>query len=90
MFADLIRLINRRPPYDYERGFVREVSVSDRSPRDRKVERVLVAGWIVIVLKSFAIVWLFNRYHIPVSPLWVIAPTVVFASLCTAVYALRD
>jgi hypothetical protein len=90
MFADLIRLINRRPPFDYERGFVREVNVSNRSPRDRKVERVLVAGWIIIVLKSVAIVWLFNRYRIPISPLWVIAPTVIFATLCTAVYALRD
>ena len=27
MFADLVRLINRRPPADYERGFVREVRV---------------------------------------------------------------
>jgi hypothetical protein len=90
MFADLIRLINRRPPIDYEKGFVREVSVSDRQPRNRKVERVLAICWLVIIAKSFAVLWLFNRYHVPVNPLWVIAPTVVFAALCTAVYLLRD
>jgi hypothetical protein len=90
MFADLIRLINRRPPDDYERGFVREVSVSDRSPRNKRVERVLAACWVLIVIKSFAVVWLFGHYHIPVNPLWVIAPTFVFAALCTVVYLLRD
>jgi hypothetical protein len=90
MFADLIRLINRRPPDDYERGFVREVSVSDRSPRNRRVERVLAVCWVLIVIKSFAVVWLFGHYHIPLNPLWVIAPTFVFAALCTVVYLLRD
>ncbi|HZZ20117.1 MAG TPA: hypothetical protein VFE25_12140 [Opitutaceae bacterium] len=90
MFADLIRLISRRPPDDYERGFVREVSVSDRPARSRRTERVLAICWVLIVAKSFAVVWLFNHYHIPVNPLWVIAPTFVFAALCTAVYLLRD
>jgi hypothetical protein len=90
MFADLVRLINRRPPKDYERGFVREVSVSDRAPRNPRVERVLALCWIAIVIKSFAVVWLFGHYHIPLNPLWVIAPTFIFAALCTVVYLLRD
>jgi hypothetical protein len=90
MFANLVRLIHRRPPEDYERGFVRSVHVSEKSPRNRRVERLLGIGWIVIVLKSFAVVWLFDRYHVPVNPLWVIAPTIFFAALCTAVYLLRD
>jgi membrane protein YdbS with pleckstrin-like domain len=90
MFADLIRLINRRPPADYERGFVRGVSVHQRAPRNRRVERLIAICWVLIVLKSFAVVWLFNRYHVPVNPLWVIAPTVVFAALCTVIYLLRD
>jgi membrane protein YdbS with pleckstrin-like domain len=90
MFADFVRLISRRPAVDYERGFVRGVRVSGRAPRNRRVERVLAVCWVLIVLKSFAVVWLFDRYHVPVSPLWVIAPTVVFAALCTVVYMLRD
>jgi hypothetical protein len=90
MFADLVRLINRRPPTDYDRGFVQNVSVHDKSPRNRRVERVIGICWALIVIKSFAVIWLFDRYHVPVNPLWVIAPTVIFAALCTAVYLLRD
>jgi hypothetical protein len=90
MFADLIRLINRRPPGDYERGFVREVRVRHRTPRNRRVERLIALCWVLILMKSVAVVWLFDRYRVPVNPLWVIAPTVVFAALCTAVYMLRD
>jgi len=90
MFADLVRLISRRPPLDYERGFVREVRVSERAPRNRRVERVIAICWVIILVKSFAVLWLFDRYNVPVNALWVIAPTVVFAALCTVVYLLRD
>jgi len=90
MFTNLVRLISRRAPAHYERGFVREVTVRERSPRNRRVERVIEACWVVIALKSAAVVWLFGRYHVPVSPLWVIAPTIAFAALCTLVYLLRD
>jgi hypothetical protein len=90
MLADFVRLINRRPSGDYERGFVRGVSVSRKVPRNLRVERVIAACWAVIALKSVIVVWLFARYHVPVSPLWVIAPTVAFAALCTLVYLLRD
>ncbi|HXN34758.1 MAG TPA: hypothetical protein VN877_01210 [Opitutaceae bacterium] len=90
MLADFIRLINRRPPGDYERGFVRKVSVRHRVPRNRRVERLIALCWVLILVKSVAVVWLFGHYHVPVNPLWVIAPTVVFAALCTVVYMLRD
>jgi hypothetical protein len=90
MLADFLRLINRRPALDYERGFVRGVNVRQRAPRNRRVERVLAVCWAVIALKSVVVVWLFDRYHVPVSSLWVIAPTVAFAALCTLVYLLRD
>jgi uncharacterized membrane protein YgcG len=90
MFADLVRLIHRRHPADYERSFVRKVTVEGRAPRNRKVERFIAICWVLIAIKSVAVVWLFDRYHVPVNPLWVIAPTVIFAALCTAVYLLRD
>jgi hypothetical protein len=90
MFADLVRLIHRRHPADYERNFVREVRVKTRSPRNRRVERLIAVCWVIIVIKSFAVIWLFDRYHVPVNALWVIAPTIFFAALCTAVYLLRD
>ncbi len=90
MFADLVRLIHRPRTVRYERNFVREVSVAHRVPRNRRVERVIAICWVLIIAKSFAVVWLFDRYRVPVNPLWVIAPTIVFAALCTVVYLLRD
>jgi membrane protein YdbS with pleckstrin-like domain len=90
MFANLARLVGRRPSGNYERSFVRGVQVGEKAPRNRRVERVLAFCWVLILFKSFAVLWLFDRYHGPVNPLWVIAPTVVFAALCTVVYLLRD
>ena len=90
MLADLVRLINRRASADYERGFVREVKVRARTPRNTRVERLFAICWAVILVKSLVVVWLFSRYHVPVNALWVIAPTIVFATLCTTVYLLRD
>jgi hypothetical protein len=90
MFADLVRLISRRPPTDYEKGFVQSVKVSVKATRNRRVERLIGICWGVIVFKSVAVAWLFDHYHVPVNALWVIVPTVIFAALCTAVYLLRD
>ena len=51
---------------------------------------MIAVCWGVIAVKCVVVVWLFSRYHVPVSALWVIAPTVVFAALCTLVYMLRE
>jgi len=90
VFANLIQLITRQPPSGYEQGFVREVSVRQKAPRNRRVERFMALCWILIVAKCVAVVWLFNHYHVPINVIWVIGPTVIFAALCTAVYLLRD
>jgi membrane protein YdbS with pleckstrin-like domain len=88
MFANLLHLISRRPPPEYERGFVREVNVSHRAPRSRRTQWLLLAGWLLIAAKSWLIVWAVDHYHVPVNPLWVIVPTVIFAAVCTLVYFL--
>jgi hypothetical protein len=90
MFADFVRLICRRRPTDYERGFVRSVKVSEKPPRNRRIERFIYVCWGIILLKSAAVFWLFDHYHVPVNPMWVVAPTLIFATLCTVVYLLRD
>ena len=86
MFANLLRLISRRSPPEYEQGFVRDISVTHRRPRSARTQRLLLGGWLLIALKSVLIVWAVNHYHVPVDPLWVIVPTVVFAAVCTIVY----
>ena len=37
MFANLLQLITRQPPPDYEQGFVQDVRVKHRSPRNPRV-----------------------------------------------------
>ena len=55
MFANLLQLITRRPPPDFEQRFVREVHVTQRSQRNRQTERIILAGWLLILGKSFLI-----------------------------------
>ena len=92
MFANFLQLITGRPtpPHNYEEAFVEEVTV--RRPRIRRpgVERLLLGCWVAIAGKCWLTVWLIQKYHVPVHPLWVIAPTVLFALLCTAVYFRRE
>jgi uncharacterized membrane protein len=45
---------------------------------------------VLIALKSWLVIWAVAKYHVPIHPLWVIVPTVLFALLCTLVYLLRD
>ena len=90
MFANLLQLITRRPPPDSEQRFVREVHVTQRSQRNRQTERIILAGWLLILGKSFLMIWLVDKYHLPFNANWVIVPTVISALLCTAVYFMRD
>jgi hypothetical protein len=92
MFANLIQLITGRPPAaePYELAFVKDVHVRQRRARRPKVERLLLVCWVLIALKSWLVIWAVAKYHVPIHPLWVIVPTVLFALLCTLVYLLRD
>jgi len=81
---------SRRPAPEYERSFVREVTVKAPPPRNRRLEALIVLGWVLIALKSVVVVWAVRHYRIPFNPLWVIAPTVAFALLITYVYWKRS
>jgi hypothetical protein len=86
----LIQLIATRPPSDDPRRFVDEVRVVDPAPmRNRRVEKVLLLGWLAIAVKCALVVWLVGKYQMPFSPLWVNAPTVFFGLACTALYYRR-
>jgi hypothetical protein len=91
MFANLIQLITgRRPHQDYDLAFVREVNVpAPREARSRRSEVLLAIGWVLIAAKWIAVSWLISRYHVPIHPAWIIAPTILFAGVCTAIYIRR-
>jgi hypothetical protein len=91
MFANLIQLITRRPPPDdYDLAFVKEVSVHAKPARSPRVERIILIGWGLIAGKCWLVTWLIEKYHVPIDPMWVVAPTVLFALLCTVVYFRRS
>jgi hypothetical protein len=87
MLNSLFQLLSRRPPAGYDRGFIQEVNVARPAlPRSRRVGRLLLAGWVLIAVKSWVIIWAVKKFHVPVDPQWVIVPTVIFGIVCTLVY----
>lgn len=89
MISNFLDLVTRRGRRDYPRGFVRSVTLR-RTERDRKFERLMWIFWGVIIAKCGGIWWLMRHYNVPIHPLWVVVPTLMFAALITAVYVWRD
>jgi hypothetical protein len=90
VFHNLLHLVTRRPPIGYDAGFVEEVRLVDHLPRrNRRAERLFIVCWVLIAVKCVVVTWLVAHYRMGFSPLWVTAPTVVFAVVCTAVYRAR-
>jgi hypothetical protein len=92
MFANLLQLITRRSPSSaYDHAFVKEVRVDPpREVRSRRAERWIAAGWVLIGAKCAALWWLIRAYEVPIHPLWLVGPTIVFGLLATATYIWRD
>ena len=94
-----MRLAGRRPAPADELAFVIDVTGTardvpapprERTARDPRVERRMLVCWGLIALKSAAVFWLFDRYHVPVNPWWIVGPTLFFAALSTLLYLVRD
>jgi hypothetical protein len=61
-----------------------------RAPIPRKVAVGLVIGWALIAVKCALTPYVMTRWHVPVAPVWVIGPTLVFALLVSALVIFRD
>ena len=90
MLTTLLRLFSPRSSVDYERAFIPEVTVTEQVARNPAVERLIFAGWLLIVIKCFVIIWAINHWAVPIHPYWIIVPTILMAALGTAVYCWRD
>ncbi len=90
MFANLLQLFQRREPASYERAFIKEVRIRRRVARNRRSEQLLAAGWLLIALKTWAMFWMVDAYHMPFNAWWIVAPTLVAAAVCTWVYVRRE
>ena len=91
MFANLLPLFTRRSvsDRDYDRAFVQDVAVQAVEPRSRRVERALLVGWILIVIKCLLTAWAVSHYHVPIRASWIILPTIAMAAACTVIYLRR-
>lgn len=91
MLANFLALVARRPSVEFHHGFVEEVKLVDYAPpRNTRVEKIFLACWLLIAGKCWLVAWLVEKYHMRFDALWVNAPTVVFALMCTAIYFLRE
>ena len=93
MFAPLLPRFPRRDPDPGETGrsVIEEIQIAHpREPRSRKLELVLAICWVLVLAKCVLIHWACRRYQVPLSPWWIIGPSLAFASLCTFVYWRRD
>ncbi len=77
------------------RGFLYRATYPDteewRARRRRRTDTLIEVCWGVIVLKTFLVIWVVHHYAMPFNPMWVVAPTVTFAFLATALYyGMRD
>lgn len=90
MFTQLIHLLHRQPPPEYDRAFIQEVRVRRRMPRNFRSEALLAVGWLLIALKSWAMFRLVDHYAMPFDAWWIVGPTLLAAVICTWIYLRRD
>lgn len=88
MFANLFQLITGRPsaPGIERTAFVEEVHVRRAEPRNPKVERLILACWVLIAVKHVLIIWVCRHYPVPFHQLWVNFPTWLLGALATGIY----
>jgi hypothetical protein len=93
MFANLLQLINGRPPPPEvaHSAFVESVHVEgrDRERRNAKTERFILICWILIAVKHVLVIWVCNRYPVPYHQLWINFPTWLLGTLATGLYYAR-
>lgn len=91
MFANLFQLITGRPshPEVVRHAFVQEVHVHRPMPRNPRVERMMLACWILIAVKHVVIIWACRNYPVPFHQLWVNFPTWLLGVLATGLYYAR-
>lgn len=46
----------------------------------------LGVAWLLIAAKCVLITWAIERWSVPIHPLWIVGPTILFAGLATALW----
>jgi hypothetical protein len=86
MLTTLLQLFPTRSPAHYEQAFIHEVAVREPKTRNPAIGQLILAGWLLIVVKCFVVIWAISHWDVPIHPYWILVPTILMAALCTAVY----
>lgn len=46
----------------------------------------MAVAWVLILAKCVLVWWAIGHWHVPLHPAWIVAPTLVFAALATALW----
>lgn len=47
----------------------------------------LGVAWLLIAVKCILVTWAIRQWDVPIHPLWIVGPTILFAGLATALWA---
>lgn len=90
MLAKFLQLLTPAAHFFKDDDVATKLRTSRHRPHPPRMPLWLVAGWILIAVKCVALWWLIAKYQVPIHPLWLVIPTVLFGMLATAVYVWRD
>lgn len=60
------------------------VDLAQYSPRARWF---MLVAWLLVLVKCVLVWWAMLHWQIPFHPLWIVAPTLLFAALASLIWA---
>jgi hypothetical protein len=58
----------------------------DLAQYPRRVRWLMAVLWGVVVAKCIVVWWAIDRWQVPFHPLWIVAPTIIFAGLASMLW----
>lgn len=59
----------------------------DVAQYSRRMRWIMTVAWMVIAMKCVLVWWAIDYWHVPIHPMWIVAPTLIFAALATLIWA---
>lgn len=58
----------------------------DLAQYPRRVRWFMAVLWGVVTAKCIVVWWAIDRWQVPFHPLWIVAPTIIFAGLASMLW----
>jgi hypothetical protein len=58
----------------------------DLAQYPRRVRWFMAILWAIILAKCIVVWWAIGHWHVPFHPMWIVAPTIGFATLASALW----